>query len=172
MAQSRFLFRVVAPVFALFLGLPGLWAQLDFTPAQKPLFSADDAKTLMTYRLDENKMLRFEAVVKTLGEQAKTDEALQKEMEQDEAKEQGVEKWAEAIEKEKPKLREVIKAANSTPRDFILTSYAITTAMVYADLLKSNALAPVPSYVPRENISFVRRFEDRLADLFAKVSPE
>ncbi len=144
-------------------------AESSVPTAPRPLFTAEDAKTLSNFVLDETRLLRFEGVVKSLGEESQKDADLAAELDKDIAKEEGVEKWAESISKEKPKTLAVLKAGNLTPKEFVLISYSITMAMVYADLLKSNPLASVPSYVPRENISFVRKYEDRLAGVLSGV---
>src|SRR6185369_10429951 len=72
----------------------------------------------------------------------------------------------------KPIMVGVLKEAGLEPREFVLTSYALTLAMVHADVLKSNPLNPLPAYVPRANLGFVRAQEDRLATLFKALEDE
>ncbi len=102
--------------------------------------------------------------------QARNDEALKEELDHDEAKSGGIDRFVESIEKEKPKMLAIIKAAGMTPREFVLTSYSIMMAMVYADLLKAQPASPPPDYIARENIAFVRRHEEQLAKLFESLN--
>ena len=140
--------------------------------AEKPLFSEEDAKTLSAYRLDVPKLDRFETVLREMDLKSQTDEALKEELDHDEAKTGGIDRFVEAIEKEKPKMVAILLAAGLPPRDFVLTSYSVMMAMVHADLLKAEAEAAVPSYVPRENLGFVKRYEDRLTKLFEALNRE
>jgi hypothetical protein len=132
----------------------------------KPLFAAEDEKTLAAYQLDVPKLDRFEVVLRNLDLKAKTDEALKAELDQDEAKSAGIDRFVESIEKEKPKMMAILQAAGMTPREFVLTSYSVMMAMVYADLFRAQADATLPTYVARANLGFVKRHEDRLARLF------
>ena len=153
------------------LGLPAGAASAQIAP-EKPLFSEEDAKTLSEYRLDLAKLDRFETALREMDLKSQTDEALKEELDHDEAKAAGIDRFVGAIEKEKPKMVAILQAAGVPPRDFVLTSYSVMMAMVYADLLKAEAEAAVPSYVPRENLGFMKRYEDRLTKLFEALNRE
>lgn len=137
---------------------------------EKPLFSEADTVALAAYRLDDARLARFEAVIAAMDAQIKTDEAVRGEMEHDEAKTDGIENFVNSIEKEKPRLLALIKAAGMTPREFVMTSYSLTMAMVYADLLRVQPASPLPDFVVRENIVFVRKNEERLTKLFQSLN--
>jgi hypothetical protein len=136
----------------------------------KPLFSEADAVTLASYRLDDLKLARFQAAILELDAQARRDEALRTELDQDEAKVAGIDRFVESIEKDKPKMLAIVKAAGMSAREFVLTSYSVTIAMVYADLLKAQPATLPPPYIARENIAFVRRHEEQLAKLFESLN--
>lgn len=137
-----------------------------------PMFSPADEKLLTTYLLDQGKLTRFEAATKALAAKAKDDLELQKELAEDEEKQDGIERWAEIIATQKPKTVAILKSVPVEPREFVLSSYAFMLTMVYADLLKANPLSPLPPYVPRVNLGFVRAHEDRLAALFQALAAE
>ncbi|OAI43398.1 hypothetical protein AYO41_01915 [Verrucomicrobia bacterium SCGC AG-212-E04] len=139
---------------------------------EKSLFSEEDEKTLAAYPLDLVKFDRFETALRELDLQAQKDEALKAELDQDEAKAAGLDRFIESIEKEKPKMMAILKAAGMTAREFVLTSFSVTIAMVYADLIKAQADAALPPYVPRENLGFVKRYEERLSKLFQDLNHE
>lgn len=156
---------------AALLGLTAGAAFAQIEP-EKPLFFEADAKTLTTYLLDLAKLDRFETALRELDLKSRTDEALKEELDHDEAKAAGIDRFVEAIEKEKPKMMAILQAAGGSPREFVLNSYSVMMAMVYADLLKAEPDAAVPSYVPRENLAFVKRHEDRLTKLFESLNRE
>ena len=133
---------------------------------EKSLFSDADAKTLAEFRLDVAKLDRFETALREMDLKTQTDAALKDEMDRDEAKAAGIDRFVEAIEKEKPRMMAILQAASEPPREFVLTSYSVMMAMVYADLLKAEPEAALPVYVSRENVGFVKRYEDRLTKLF------
>lgn len=137
-----------------------------------PMFSPEDEKTLTGYLLDLGKFMRFDKATRALASKAKTDEALRKEMDDDEGKEDGIVRWVEVIATTKPVMVGLLKEAGLEPREFVLTSYALMLAMVHADVLKANPLNPTPPYVPRANLGFVRSQEDRLATLFKDLAEE
>ena len=142
------------------------------TRPEKPLFSDADAKTLETYRLDAGKLDRFEKAIRDLDAQAQRDEILKAELDHDEAKLDGIDRFVNTIETEKPKMAAILKEAGLTAREFVLTSFSVTMAMVYADLLRAQTTAFVPPFVPRANIAFVRNNEDRLTKLFESLNRE
>jgi len=144
----------------------------DPADEEKPLFSEVDSVALASYRLDEEKLARFEVAIAALDAQAKGDQSLRSELEHDEAKEEGIDRFVESIEQGKPKMLAVIKSAGMTPREFVMTSFALTLAMVYADALRVQPTTPLPDYVLRENIGFVRKNEERLAKLFQSLNHE
>jgi hypothetical protein len=175
--------------FQIALAAAGLWALPDLARAQnssdvvvplaplaepieeeKPLFSEVDAVTLASYRLDDLKLARFQTAIMELDVQARRDEALRAELDQDEAKTAGIDRFVESIEKEKPKMLAIIKAAGMSAREFVLTSYSVMMAMVYADLLRAQPATVPPPYIARENIAFVRRHEEQLAKLFEALN--
>ncbi|MBS0661127.1 MAG: hypothetical protein JSR82_23150 [Verrucomicrobia bacterium] len=158
-------------LFALALGLPAQPLRPPRGP-QDPMFSPEDEKTLAGYLLDLGKLNRFEKATKALSAKVKTDQALRKEMEEDEAKEDGIARWIEVVATTKPVMVSVLKEAGLEPREFVLSSYALTLSMVHADLLKANPLNPLPTYVPRANLGFVRAQEDRLAALFKALAED
>ena len=146
-------------------------APIPDTPDEdKPLFSEVDAVSLASYRLDDLKLARFQTAVVDMDAKAQKDDALKAELDHDEAKSGGIDRFVESIEKDKPKMLAIIKAAGLSPREFVLTSYSITTAMVYADLLKAQPATLPPDYIARENIAFVRRHEEQLAKLFESLN--
>lgn len=136
----------------------------------KSLFSEEDTKTLAGYRLDLAKLDRFETALREMDLKTQTDAVLKDEVDRDEAKAGGIDRFVEAIEKEKPKMMVILQAASEPPREFVLTSYSVMMAMVYADLLKAEPEAALPNYVPRENVGFVKRYEDRLTKLFEALN--
>lgn len=138
----------------------------------KPLFSDQDAKTLAAYSLDIPKFDRFETALREMDLKSQEDDGLKEEMDHDEAKAGGIDRFVEAIEKEKPKMMVILQVAGVPAREFVLTSYSVMMAMVYADLLKAEPEAAVPPYVPRENLGFVKRYEDRLTKLFEALNRE
>ncbi len=172
------------------LAAVGLWALPITAPAQqepadvvvplapladpidddKPLFSEADSVALAAYRLDDLKLARFQAAIVEMDAQARNDEALKTELDRDEAKTGGIDRFVQSIEKDKPKMLAIIKAAGLSPREFVLTSYSIMMAMVYADLLKAQPTTVPPDYIARENIAFVRRHEEQLAKLFEALN--
>ncbi len=137
---------------------------------EKSLFSEEDAKTLADFRLDLAKLDRFETALREMDLRTRTDAALKDEMDRDEAKAAGIDRFVQAIENEKPKMMVILQAASEPPREFVLTSYSVMMAMVYADLLKAEPEAALPNYVPRENVGFVKRYEDRLTKLFEALN--
>lgn len=165
--------RWLALFLALTLALPASAQPLRPPKGPNdPMFSPEDEKTLTGYLLDLGKFVRFDKATRALSAKAKTDEALRKEMDDDEAKEEGIVRWVEAIATTKPIMVGVLKEAGLEPREFVLTSYALMLAMVHADVLKANPLNPTPPYVPRANLGFVRSQEDRLATLFKDLAEE
>jgi hypothetical protein len=175
--------------FQIALAAACLWALPEIMPAEepadvvvplapladpigedKPLFSEVDAVTLASYRLDDLKLARFQTAIVEMDIQARNDEALKAELDHDEAKSGGIDRFVESIEKEKPKMLAIIKAAGLSPREFVLTSYSLMMAMVYADLLKAQPATAPPPYIARENIIFVQRNEEQLAKLFESLN--
>jgi hypothetical protein len=142
----------------------------DSLEDEKPLFSEADSVALAGYRLDDARLARFEVVIAAMDAQAKNDEALRTELEHDESKTDGIDRFVESIEKDKPKMLAIIKSAGMTPREFVMTSFSLTLAMVYADLLRVQPATPLPEYVVRENVGFVRKNEERLAKLFEALN--
>lgn len=142
----------------------------DPVDPEKPLFSEADAVALAAYRLDDAKLARFEAAIVAMDAAARHDEALKVELEHDEAKGDGIDRFVDSIEKEKPRMLAIIKSAGMSPREFVMTSYSLMMAMVYADLLKVQPATVLPDYVVREHIAFVRRNEARLTKLFEALN--
>ncbi len=137
---------------------------------EKPLFSEVDAVTLSSYRLDDEKLARFQNAIVQMDVESRSDEALRTELDHDEAKSGGIDAFVASIEKDKPKMLALIEAAGMTPREFVLSSYSVMMAMVYADLLKAQPATLPPDYIARENIAFVRRHEEQLAKLFDSLN--
>lgn len=164
------LLQIICVATLLGVGPAGAGAQAEETDPEKPLFSDVDAKTLETYQLNGEKLDRFEKALLAMNAQVVQDEALKTELDNDEAKTGGIEKFAETIEKEKPKMAAILRVSGLSPREFVLTSFSVTMAMVYADLLRAQTTATVPPYVPRANIAFVRSNEDRLTKLFESLN--
>lgn len=142
----------------------------DALDDEKPLFSESDAVALAAYRLDDGKLTRFESAIAVIDAQFKSDEALRTEMDHDEAKSEGIDRFVDSIERDKPKMLAIIKGAGMTPREFVMTSYSLIVAMVHADLLRVQPATPLPDYVVRENVIYVRKNEDRLAKLFQSLN--
>ena len=64
----------------------------------------------------------------------------------------------------------ILKTTGMSPREFVLSSYSVMLAMVYADLLKAEPATLPPDYIARENIAFVRRHEEQLTKLFESLN--
>ncbi|HVE78002.1 MAG TPA: hypothetical protein VNA89_04020 [Gemmatimonadaceae bacterium] len=80
-------------------------------------------------------------------------------LDRDEGEAQSIEEQARALERV-PEVRRELTKAGVTPRSYLVTTWAMFTSGMYAELLKQGLMkeADVPAEIPRENFAVLQAF--------------
>lgn len=129
-------------------------------------FSPEDQRLLGSYRLSPDRLDKFVAATRKLQEAVQQKPTLKSRFDAAGAasKDKSLSENIGRLETSAPdEFIKILNEAGTTPRDFILTPFALFLARsVSAAKQQGDPSASPPAYVPRENVSFVEANRTRI----------
>ncbi len=148
---------------------PATGAQAPPTARKKVIqtglnFTPDDQKLLGGYRLSLDKMDKFMAATKRLQEAVQKSPTLKSQFDAvgAAAKDKSLSENIGRLEVSAPEFVKLLKEAGTTPRDFILTPFALFLARSVSAAKQGDPTVSPPPYVPAENLAFVEANRTRI----------
>lgn len=127
-------------------------------------FTPDDQKLLGGYRLSIDKLDKFMAATKRLQEAVQKSPTLKSQFDAvgAAAKDKSLADNIGRLEVSAPEFVRLLKEAGTTPRDFILTPFALFLARSVSAAKQGDPTVSPPPYVPAENLAFVEANRTRI----------
>lgn len=136
--------------------------------AGKDDLEGEDQKALAGYHLTLEKLDKFDAVSKKIGEAMPTDPQLTKEMSS------GILNVGSTLndalgqfDNRAPHLAAILKSAGTTSRDFVMTMFSVMFATT-GQMMKQ-AEQPLPAFIPADNVALAEKNAARFREVMNSV---
>ena len=145
-------------IAALLLGLPAM------AVAQSKTEDTKDAKEIAAFRLTTDGLTKFSNAAKALNELGRKNPSLKEKVENSNAGEQTIDETL-AIYERHPELVGAIKSSGLTPRQFIVTSYALAINSMALAYQKAGVTKEIPAGASSANMEFIEAHHKEIAAL-------
>lgn len=127
-------------------------------------FSPEDQRLLGGYRLNPDRLDKFMAANRKLQEAVQRNPALKNQFDAVGAasKDKSLSENIGRLETTAPEFVRLLKEAGTSPRDFILTPFALFLARSISAARQGDPTVTPPAYVPAENVAFVEANRTRI----------